>query len=107
MEAGKLDRKITIQSFTASQSSYGEPVQTWSDYKVNIWARVEPLSMRESFFAQQVGSVATTKFTIRFFTGIEPMQRVVFAGQNYNIEAVINPDNRNRELMIIASRLST
>lgn len=107
MQAGKLDRKITIQNFTSTQSSFGEPVQTWADYRTAIWAGVEPLTMREGFFAQQTGSKAETKFVIRYTTGIEPMQRVVYKAQNWNIESVINPDERNRELILVCSRIST
>ncbi|MCP3680269.1 MAG: phage head closure protein [Gammaproteobacteria bacterium] len=107
IQSGKLRHKISIQSLVETQSSFGEPVQSWSSFTTNVWASIEPLKMQERFIADQFMSNVEKKITIRFTTGIEPKQRVINNSLSYDIESIINPDERNRELQLLVSRVNT
>lgn len=103
MQAGKLRNKVTIEQYVAGspeQRASGEPDAAWSVYATTM-AEIRPLVGREFFAAQQVSSKVDTKIRIRYRTGVTAGMRVNKSGTYYNIEAVINVENRNRELMLM------
>ncbi len=102
MEAGKLRHRIVIQQATEAQDGYGEPGLSWSTW-ATVYARVEPLSGREYFNspADQTLAEVTHRITIRYRDGITPTLRVVWKGQVFDIEAVIEVESRGRELHLI------
>ncbi len=106
MNAGRLNKRITIQKATSTQNEFGERVNTWSTV-IERWARVEPLRGREFFLAQQAQSEIETKFTIRHATEIKPSMKLVYDGIDYNIESVINVNESDRETEIYCSKITT
>jgi SPP1 family predicted phage head-tail adaptor len=65
ISAGALNRRITLQSHSITQDTYGEPLNTWTNV-ATVWAAVEPLSGRELLAAQAVQSSVTHQITIRY-----------------------------------------
>ncbi|MCK9497108.1 MAG: phage head closure protein [Dehalococcoidia bacterium] len=88
MRAGRLDRRITLQRFTATQDAYGEPIETWADY-VTVWARVEPLRGRERFEAQREHAEVDTRFHLRYRDDLTVEDRITYEGDLYDIEAIL------------------
>jgi SPP1 family predicted phage head-tail adaptor len=88
--AGKLNRLITLQSRAQGKDSEGGMIDTWTDFAVNIWAKVAHLSGNERRATQHGGQMleARTEFTIRYLPGVLNTMRVVFNGQHYNIRHV-------------------
>lgn len=107
MRAGLLRKRITIQNTTATRDSYGAENITWEDFAVNRPAQVTPLSGREFFDAQQTQSGIEVRFNIRYIKGIKPKMRVLYNGEGYDIQSVINLEERNREIQILCSRITT
>lgn len=101
MRAGKLRHTITIQDQTTSQDSCGGVVDTWTDF-ATVRASVEPLQGREFYASQQFQAEVTTRFRIRHISGVKPTMRVVFEGRNFNIQAVLDPNEMHRELHLMA-----
>lgn len=91
---------MTLQQRTTTQDAYGAPVETWSDL-ATVWGHVEPLSGREYFQAQQLQARVNTHITIRYRDGVTPLLRAKLGSRVYRIEAVINPDERKRELQLM------
>lgn len=106
MRIGAARKRITIQQATDTQNAYGEPVSAWADL-TTVWAQVLPLTFRESILAKQVAAKADTRFLIRYRIGIniKPKMKVVYNGEDYNIESVINVKNENREIELICNRV--
>lgn len=102
MEAGKLRHQVTIQSKSETTDAFGGPVDTWADV-ATVWANVEPLQGRELVNAQTVNAETTTRITMRYLTGVIPANRIIFEGKFYNLQAVIDPELKHRELIIMAS----
>lgn len=98
--AGRLDKRITIQSATSARDGSGQPILTWSDWAV-VWAAVEPIRGREYFAAQQVSAETTHRVTIRYRSGVSPQMRVVFNGRTFRIEAVIDPQEHHERLELM------
>lgn len=87
MRAGRLDRQITIQRSTHSVNEYGTPVFAWVDVATLRAQLVE--GRAEEFLA---GGGATDKtlavFRIRYLAGVTNADRVIHAGQVFNIREV-------------------
>ena len=64
--AGQLNKQITIQQRTQTKDAEGGMVDTWSNFAVDIWAKVNNLSGNERAATRQGGQVleARTEFTI-------------------------------------------
>lgn len=102
MDAGRLDKRVTIQSMTATRNAIGEPVEAWADV-ATVWAAVEPVQGREFWEQQQVQSEVTTRIRIRYRAGVTAAMRVTYGGRFYNIKSVIDPRERHDEMQLMCS----
>jgi SPP1 family predicted phage head-tail adaptor len=107
MNAGKLKKLITIQQQSATQDEYGAQIITWSSFGVDRWADVEPLQGREYFAGHQMQSKIDTRFILRYTSGITQKMRILHNSLAYDIYSIINVGERNRELHILCSRITT
>lgn len=72
---GQLDQRVWIDERVQSRADdTGEISITWTPV-VQVWARVEPLTVREFLGAQAAQSVATHRVTIRNRSGITGQHR--------------------------------
>jgi len=101
MRAGRLRHRITIQRPSSSAGALGEKIKSWADVST-VWAAIEPLRGREFLEAHQQESEITTRFIIRYKGGLNTRMRISFGSKYYKIESIINPDERNRYLEIMA-----
>jgi len=100
MKAGQLRHRVTIQSRTTARDAHDDPIATWSTV-VKVWASIEPLNARELILAQQVESNVTHKVTIRYRSGVTSAMRVVFGSRTFEIDSVINTDERNITMVLM------
>jgi SPP1 family predicted phage head-tail adaptor len=87
MDAGKLDRRITIQGVSLADDGYGGQVETWSTV-ATPWAQFLPGGGNEKFASAQVYAETQARFRIRWRAGITPTNRVVFDGKTWDVLAV-------------------
>lgn len=87
MQAGKLDRRITIQSATLIDDGYGGQVETWGDV-ATVWAQFLPGGGNERFASAQVYAETQARFRIRWRAGLSPKNRVLFDGKAWDVLAV-------------------
>lgn len=85
MKAGKLDRRVTLQTLTVTRDSYGAAIESWTDLDT-VWAEVIPLKGREYFTAAQIVAEKMLKFRIRYRTDLTETMRIVYAGQTYDVQ---------------------
>ncbi len=67
-------------------------------------ASVEPLIGKEYFAASGEQSSVTTKIRLRYeslLADLNTKDRIVHGSDIYNIESVINPHKRNRQLIVM------
>ena len=93
MRAGTLDRQITIEALATVQDGFGDPVESWTAL-ATVWAQMLPLRGTERFQAQQFDAELTTRFRIRYRDDVSELMRIVFDGDSYEIEAVIEVGRR-------------
>lgn len=101
MNAKRYRHKVTIQRSSESIDGYGGAVPTWSTYKV-IWAEVKPLQGREYYQSQQINSEVTHSIKSRWLSGITPKMRAVWGSRTFDIQSVINLDERGEVVEIRA-----
>lgn len=101
MRAGELRHLVTIQQAAISQGTDGAAVETWSTF-ATVYASVEPLVGKEMFASKQVQSQTTHRIRIRHLAGVTSSHRVLFDGRVFNITEVLNLQERNAEMQILA-----
>lgn len=104
MQAGRLRHRIQIKTPVEARNSYGERIVTWSTL-ATVWASVEPLRGREFLDAEQVQAEISHRVRMRYYPGILPNYRVVFGGRVLEIQAVINVNERNREMQLMCKEM--
>ena len=102
MKIGRLRHKIIIEKPTETTSDTGDVIQSWADF-ATVWAEVTPLKGREYWASKQTTSEITGKIRIRYLDGITPKMRVKFGSRIFNIEAVLNPDEKKIETILLVS----
>lgn len=100
MNAGMLRHRIQIQQATETQDSFGAVTQTWTTI-ATIWASIEAISGREFFDAAQVNAEITHRIRIRYRPDITTQMRAAEGTRTFDIQAVLDPDGRRRELVLM------
>lgn len=87
MDAGKLDRRITLRRATYARDASNAKVPTWADL-ITVWANYTPVSDGEKFSSGQVNAAISGRFVIRYsseVSTVNPTDQLVFDGHTYNI----------------------
>lgn len=99
MSAGRYRHLITIQQRSTAISG-GAQSDTWSTF-VTSWADVQPITGREPLVGRQEIATATHRVTMRYRGGVTASMRVLYRGRLLNIAAVLNINERDRELELL------
>ncbi len=95
MQAGLLNRRVTLQAPGTTQDELGQPIPGWTDV-ATLWADIRMKSGLESIKAGAQVSVVQASIRVRYRAGITAGMRVVHNLQAFNIVAVL-PDVGGRE----------
>ncbi len=96
-----MNKLVTFQSVTKTPNSLGESVETFATYKT-LWAAIWPVSASEMVKQGQQRMETTHRFRVWYDSGIVHSMRIVYGTRTFKIESVINPDEANRMLDILA-----
>ena len=102
--AGQLRHRITLQSVSTTPDSSGDRVEAFATF-ATVWARVEPLTGREQFIAQQIQSETNYRVEIRYRAGVVATMRVLFGGRTFEVVSVLNVGERNSDLHLMCREL--
>ena len=101
MKAGTLRHRVTIQQPVSAQNpTTGAETVTWQ-YFAQVWASVEPVSVREFVAAKSGQSEVMARIVIRYRPGIDATMRILFRGAVYNIEGVLPDPKSGREYITL------
>jgi SPP1 family predicted phage head-tail adaptor len=104
MKSGRLRHRVHLQSKTVTRDAFGGETIAWASKTPSpIWAEISPLSAREYFAAQQERSQVTHKIIIRYFSGLQTAWRVLWGSRQFDIVSVINPEERNKEMILLCT----
>lgn len=103
--AQELRHRITFERLEEVEDPVtGYRTEEWVEVAA-AFARVDPMLGRERLAAMQVMEEAQTKFTTRYIAGITTHDRLVWQGEAWNIQSIVNVGGRNRETLIYATRM--
>ena len=95
MQAGRLNRRCTLQQPGTTTDEIGQPIPGWTDV-ATVWGDIRMKSGLESIKAGAPVSVVQASIRIRYRAGVNAGMRVVHNLQVYEILAV-QPDVGGRE----------
>ena len=104
MRAGNLRNLITLQTPVEIQAASGEPAITWVDF-YTVYGSIQPLIGREYFMSKQTKSTVNGKVNIRYIKGVKAKMRIKFGSRYYNIDSIIDPEERHRELVVYVTEM--
>jgi len=88
MDIGRLNKRITIQSQSASFDSAGQQLETWSTF-ATVWANIKHKSGSETIKSDSMTSTVKASMRIRYLAGVNAGMRVTYQNVLYRIEAVL------------------
>ena len=107
MKAGELRHRITIQQNAPTVNDYGERADNWVTL-MTVWAAIEPMAGNERWLKEVEADVAmtTTRIRMRYYPGVSAAMRVKHGETIYEVTAVINLKERDREMWLMATEIS-
>lgn len=107
LHAGKLKHRVDIQTRSdVRNEETGASIPTWVSIAENVFAGIEPLSVREFLSASSSQSEVTARITIRYRPGIDATLRLIgktrpYTGKIFNIHGVLNDKDSGAEYLTL------
>ncbi|MCZ0754313.1 phage head closure protein [Anoxybacillus sp. J5B_2022] len=100
----QFKHRITIQQRAEEQNENGFSSEEWQD-RHHLWAAIKTLRGREYYEAATTQNENTVRFVVRYTAGITPDMRIQYKGRTFEILSVINDDERNVTMTIVAKEV--
>lgn len=105
MDFSKMRHRITFLKPTGTyKNSMGENVPEYIEH-MTVWAYVAPKTGREYDEAQKLRAETTYNVMTRYFPDITADMKIRFKDKELKIESVLNIEERNEQLQIVASEV--
>ena len=106
MRAGRLRHRLVLQKpVTARNATTNEKETTWTTVST-VWGGIEPIRGKERVSAQGLDAVYDVRLPMRYsseIAGIDATWRATNGGKVYAFQSVLNIDERNNEVEVLAS----
>ena len=106
MFSGRLRHRIDIVQVSTTQDSAGGINLSNDTVYSNVWASIEALTGTEKFAAHEFVSQVTHQIVIRYLPGITSSMQIWFEGRQFQVEAVLNPDERPKMLVLLCIEIN-
>ena len=105
MRAGSLRNKAELQAIGSTQNEFGEVVQGDYTKLKDVWCMITPIRGSEKFLSNADYAKTTHKIKIRYTSGVNASQRLVWKERIFDIISVMNISERDREIEILAEEV--
>jgi SPP1 family predicted phage head-tail adaptor len=109
LNAGDLDKRVTIQSRTEADDGGGGVTIAWANV-ASVWASVAPGTGREFTLAQQLQPELSHVVIVRYRAGLTAKHRFVYVSKGttrtFAIHVVSDPMERHEQLICYCSEVS-
>lgn len=99
MNAGELKHRITFQTLTDGQDTFGDLTETWTDYKT-VSAKIEATGGVEYYASKQLDAEVTHIITIRYLTGLTNKHRISYDSRYFDIHFIDNKKEAGKKMEI-------
>ena len=98
MRSGPLRQQVTLEQTVEFQNNRGETITSWIAV-APVWASIEPLTGRKLELARQQYATVTHLLDFHYRPGVTSKMRFTLNGRVFDIEGVLNENERNRNLI--------
>lgn len=105
MRTGLMRRKVTIRAMTRTSDGMGGYTETPTDI-TGINAQIYPLEGREQVEAMQTGMQRPHRIVMRYREGMTGAKTLVYGTRTFDIKSLVDPEERHRELHILAEEIN-
>jgi SPP1 family predicted phage head-tail adaptor len=102
LNIGQMRHRVTLQYPAKVPDGQGGTTDTWTD-TATVWAGIFPMSGNEVIRAKQAQTQITLKVRIWYRTDVTPAWRVVFGNRVFDIDTIINREEKNVVLELLCS----
>lgn len=106
MRAGKLRHYVDLQSPTQTVGAMGGLTVSYAHDSYS-WASIQPQAGSEAVKAGQAQAKDSVLITIRYHATVKPTWKIVNGSKTYEVNAIINIDERNREMQLSCTEVPT
>lgn len=100
----RLGQKVIVRAMVRVEDAYGGYTETAQDV-ATWWAKVEPLQGTEQVQAMQAGLRSPHRFTGHYRAGITGATELYYDGRRFDVNSVVDPGAKHRQLVILADEL--
>lgn len=102
LDAGALNKRVILQSPSATQDTEtGADEVTWQNV-ATVWAAIAPISVRDFIAADQRQSAVTARIVIRHRADINATWRVQHGSRYYRIVGILADQDSGVEYLTLA-----
>lgn len=105
MQAGALDRQITLLAPTSTQNNAGETTTTYTAI-ATVWGQVRQPSASETIRNAATTAQVQYAIRIRWRDDVTAAFRLLYQGRTLEISQVIEGNKRRTELQIVAHEVT-
>lgn len=102
LQPGLLRNRVTLQTLSSASDEGGGSTDTPVD-GATVWASVEPLEGDEAMRGMALDATVSHRIRMRYRAGVTAAMRIKLGSRVFHIRQVINVDERNEQLEILAS----
>lgn len=105
MQAGQLRYSVDLlRNQPTATDAAGAPIPNWVKV-ASVWANIRPISGREMWQAMQAAAELTHRVLMRYNTIAQPQMQIAYNGRLFEIDSVIDTDERHIELVCVCKEL--
>lgn len=104
MSARGRRHRVVIEAATDTPDTTGQLIPTWRVY-ADAYAEIRPLDGAERLRNGEAFAAVTHRMRLPFIRGVTHQMRARFQDRVLNFLSVTNPEERNRELQVLAQEV--
>lgn len=104
--SSRLKHQLILEAAAGTPDGLGGHLYTWNEV-ATLWSEIIPIGGRESAFASQLTTNTRFRIVVRYRGDITPKMRLRDASDEriFNIRSVINVEEENQLVEILAERI--
>jgi SPP1 family predicted phage head-tail adaptor len=105
LQAGQLNKCVTLQSKTKTADDMGGYDVTWENEVTDTWAAIWPVSASDFVRTSQEAIVVTHRIRIRYRSGVKSDWRIKYKSRYFDIVSIINPNESDEMLELMCKEV--
>ena len=100
MRAGKLNKRVEIQTNTSVPNEMGEHVPGWNTTHTR-WASINTIGGQERFSNNKESAEVSHRIKLRYVEGLIPSMRIKYGSRIFDIQHIQDHEERNRDMTVM------